>query len=140
MNGKRVSKQPVIIPPKGVVTRISSNVLAVDDPRVARAIRFIFEHYQDNQLSPDTLAAVAGLSRSGLDRAFHKFLGHSPAQQIKNVRVEHAKKLLLESDLKAHEVADQTGFSSIVHFSQAFHRITGSRPSKFRERGEKKSK
>jgi len=136
MSGKRAPKQPVIIAPKGVVTRVSTNILAVDDLRVARAIRFIFEHYQDHELSPDSVAAVAGLSRSGLDRAFQKYLGHSPAQQITNVRLDHAKKLLLESDLKAHEVASQTGFSSIVHFSQAFQRVTGIRPSKFRERSE----
>jgi len=140
MNGDQVPTEPVIIPPKGVVTRVSSNVLAVDDPRIARAIRFIFEHYQDNHLSPDTLATVAGLSRSGLDRAFQKYLGHSPAQQITNVRLDHAKKLLLESELKAHEVAAHTGFSSIVHFSQAFHRVTGIRPSKFRDRSERNRK
>jgi LacI family transcriptional regulator len=138
MGGRRPPKKPVIIPPRGVVTRVSTNVLAVEDPRIARAIRFIFEHYPEPQLSPDVLAGVAGLSRSGLDRAFHKYLGHSPAQEITNVRIGHAKRLLLNSGHKAHEVATQTGFSSIVHFSQAFHRITGIRPSKFRERNEAK--
>ena len=135
MNGKRPPKQPLIVPPKGVVTRVSTNVLAVEDPRVARAIRFIFEHYQDNALDTDTVAKIAGFSRSGLERAFRKHLGHSPAHEIAQVRLSHAKRLLLDTELKVHEIAAQTGFSSIVHFSEMFFRVTGVRPSVFRATG-----
>jgi LacI family transcriptional regulator len=132
MDGKRGPRAPILIPPKGVVTRMSTNVLAVPDQKVARAIRFILEHHRQNNIGTPEVAAAAGLSRSALDRAFNKYLGRSPAQDILAVRVESAKKLLLETKLKAHEIAAQTGFSSIVHFSQAFSRITGHRPSVFR--------
>jgi LacI family transcriptional regulator len=132
MNGKRSPTEPILIPPKGIVTRMSTNVLAVPDPKVGRAVRFIFEHYGEINIGVPEIAAVSGLSRSALDRAFFKFLRRSPAQELLKVRIENAKKLLLESDLKAHEVANRTGFSSIVHFSQAFHRLTGERPSHFR--------
>src|SRR5262249_13568616 len=118
MSGKRIKTEPILIPPKGIVTRMSTNVLAVPDPKVARAVRFIFEHFPQINIGVPEIAAAAGLSRSALDRAFFKFLGRSPAQELLKVRVEHAKKLLLESELKAHEIAAQTGFSSIVHFSQ----------------------
>ncbi|HTR40337.1 MAG TPA: DNA-binding transcriptional regulator [Pseudomonadales bacterium] len=132
MSGKRIKTEPILIPPKGIVTRMSTNVLAVPDPKIARAVRFIFEHFPEINIGVPEIAAASGLSRSALDRAFFKFLGRSPAQELLKVRVEHAKKLLLESDLKAHEIAAQTGFSNIVHFSQAFHRIVGERPSYFR--------
>lgn len=134
MDGKPAPTEPILIPPKGIVTRVSTNVLAVEDPNVARAVRFIFEHHQDNLMGVEQVAAATGLSRSALDRAFNKYLGHSPAQQILSVRIEQAKKLLTETNLKAHEVAAQTGFTSIVNFSQAFRRATGSRPSHFRNR------
>jgi len=132
MDGKPCPSDPILIPPKGVVTRMSTNVLAVDDPNVARALRFIFEHFQDPAVGPNEVAAVAGLSRSALDRAFVKFIGRTPAQEIRAVRVEHAKQYLVETSLKTHEIASKTGFSGIVHFSQAFQRITGRRPSHFR--------
>lgn len=132
MNGKRSPTEPILIPPKGIVTRMSTNVFAVPDPKIARAVRFIFEHFQETNIGVPEIAAASGLSRSALDRAFFKFLGGSPAQQLLKVRVENAKKLLLKSDLKAHEIAAQTGFSSIVHFSQAFLRVVGERPSRFR--------
>jgi len=132
LDGKRPPREPILIPPKGVVMRLSTNVLAVPDLNVARAVRFIFEHYAENSIGAPEVAAAAGLSRSALDRAFQRFLRQTPTQKILSVRVEHAKKLLLETDLKAHEIAVQTGFTGIVHFSQAFHRLTGSRPSRFR--------
>lgn len=138
MDGKPVPHDPILIPPRGVVTRMSTNVLAVEDPKVARGIRFIFEHFKENLFGPGEVAAAAGLSRSALDRAFQKYLGRSPAQEILSVRVEHAKKLLLETNLKAHEIASQSGFSGIVHFSQAFHRFTGYRPSRFRRQSRPK--
>ncbi len=131
MNGKRAPAEPVLIPPKGVVTRMSTDILAVPDPRVARGVRFIWEHYRENIGAPE-VAAAAGLSRSSLDRVFFKYLGRSPTQEILNVRLNRAKNLLAETRLKAHEVAEQCGFSGIVHFSQAFQRAMGVRPSEFR--------
>ena len=132
MHDKRAPRAPILIPPKGVVMRMSTNVLAVPDLKVARAVRFIFEYHQESNIGTPQVAAASGLSRSALDRAFQRYLGQSPAHKILSVRVEHAKKLLLETDLKAHEIAEKTGFTSIVHFSQAFRRATGSRPSVFR--------
>ncbi|HEY3761523.1 MAG TPA: DNA-binding transcriptional regulator [Verrucomicrobiae bacterium] len=131
MDGKRAPRKPILVPPKGVVTRMSTNILAVPDVKVARGVRFIWEHYRENIGAPE-VAAAAGLSRSSVDRSFLKHLGRTPAQEILNIRINCAKKLLLETELKAHEVATMAGFTGIVHFSQAFHRATGIRPSYFR--------
>lgn len=133
MDGRKSPREPVLIPPKGVATRMSTNILAVPDLKVARGLRFIWEHFCEDIGAPE-VAAAAGLSRSGVDRAFVKYLGRSPAQEILALRIRCAKKLLLETQLKAHEVATQSGFKNIVHFSQAFHRVTGTRPSRFRKR------
>jgi LacI family transcriptional regulator len=132
LDGKPAPREPILIPPKCIVTRISTDVLAVDDPKCARAVQYIFEHYKESNIGVPEVATATGMSRSALDRAFHKHFGQSPAMKILSIRIAHAKKLLLETDLKAHEIAYETGFSSIVHFSQAFHRATGCRPSHFR--------
>ena len=132
MDGKPGPRAPILIPPKGVVTRMSTNIIAVQDPNIARAMRFIFDHFQDKNIGVPELARAAGLSRSALDRAFLRHIGRSPAQEILSVRVEQAKKLLRETKLKVHEIADHAGFTDIVHFSKAFCRITGSRPSHYR--------
>jgi LacI family transcriptional regulator len=131
MNGEAPPPQPVLIPPKGIVTRMSTNIMAVPDVRVARALRFIWEHHAE-PIGTREVGAVAGLSRSALERVFKNHIGRNVAQEILQRRIDHARKLLLETDLKAHEIAARTGFSGIVHFSQAFHRLTGTRPSVFR--------
>ncbi len=131
MDGKRGPRTPILIPPKGVVTRLSTHVLAVPDVAIARAVLFIWEHYPDAIGTPE-VAAAAGLSRRTLERGFLKHLGQSVNHEIAQVRVERAKQLLLATKLKAHEVARQCGFSDVVHLSKAFHRLTGSRPSHFR--------
>ena len=133
MDGQTAPREPILFPPKGVVTRASTNILAVPDKQVARGLRFIWEHFRGNIGAPEVMAA-AGLSRSALDRLFLEHIGRTPAQEIQHLRIEEAKRLLLETNLKAHEVAAQCGFSGIVHFSQAFHRLTGSRPSVFRRK------
>lgn len=131
MDGKRAPHAPILIPPKGVVTRLSTHVLAIPDLAIAQAVRFIWEHYPEPIGTPE-VAAAAGLSRRTLERDFRKHLGQSVNHEIAQVRVERAKQMLLETKLKAYEVALQCGFSDVVHFSKAFHRLTGSRPSHYR--------
>jgi LacI family transcriptional regulator len=133
MNGRRAPRRPILIPPKGVVTRLSTNILAVPDLKTARALRFIWENFQ-SPIGTKEIAAVAGLNRRKLERDFRRHLGRSVKEEITQLRIERAKKLLLETSLKAEEVAQQCGFSSIVHFSKVFHRHTKTRPSHYRRR------
>jgi LacI family transcriptional regulator len=133
MDGKRVPRKPVLIPPKGVVTRVSTNILAVPDLHIARAVRFIWEHYPENIGTPE-IAKAAGLNRRKLERDFRKHLGRSLNEEINQIRIECAKKRLIETNLKIYEVAQQCGFNSIYYFSKTFSRLTGIRPSLYRRR------
>jgi LacI family transcriptional regulator len=134
MDGGEIPKEPILIPPKGVVTRLSTNILAVPDPQIARALRFIWENFPQ-PMGTDEVAAAAGLNRRTLERGFRLHLGRSVGDEIMRVRIDRAKKLLLESDHKAHQIAELAGFSGMVPFSKAFLRITGTRPSTFRKSG-----
>ena len=133
MDGKRVPRKPVLIPPKGVVTRVSTNILAVPDLHIARAVRFIWEHYPESIGTPE-IAKAAGLNRRKLERDFRKHLGRSLNEEINQIRIECAKKRLIETNLKIYEVAQQCGFNSIYYFSKTFSRLTGIRPSLYRRR------
>lgn len=131
MNHEPVSAVPVIIPPKGVVTRASTDILAVPHREVAIALRYIWQHYAE-PIQTNDVAAAAGLSRYHLMRLFQANLGRSITDEIAHKRIEHAKQLLLETDLKAWQIAEQTGYTNIVHFSTAFTRLVGQAPSHFR--------
>lgn len=132
MAGEPASPEPVLIPPLGVVSRMSTNILAVPDARIARALRYIWEHFHQ-PIGANLVAEAAGLNRRTLERGFREHLHRSVWQEITRVRVEHARYLLAETQLKSHEIAHACGFTGIVSFSKVFLRLTGHRPSAFRK-------
>ncbi len=131
MHGMRRPKRPVTIAPEGVVVRKSSDILAVGHPAVARALGFIWEHFQE-PISVDDVIQSSRISRCGIYRAFEKHVGRSIGEELSRKRVEHAKKLMLESNAKLHRIACASGFSGGEHFSRAFTRIVGVTPSDYR--------
>ncbi len=133
MDGEPPPRNPIIIPPKGVVTRQSTDILAIPHKPTAQALRFIWEHYREQIHTPD-IAVAAGLSRRGLDHAFRQHLHRSVTEEITRRRIEHAKELLLTTTLKAYEVAERSGFSGLVYFSRLFKQTVGVSPREFRRR------
>jgi LacI family transcriptional regulator len=131
MDGEPAPDAPVIIPPKGIVTRASTDIMAVPHREVAIALRFIWQHFREPIQTSD-VAKASGLSRHHLMRLFQTHIGRSIAEEISLKRIEHAKQLLMETNLKAWQIGEEAGFSSIVHFSSAFSRIVGQAPSHFR--------
>lgn len=131
MNGGAAPTEPVLIPPKGVVTRQSTDILAVPDPVIARALRFIWKHFAEPIGTPEVAAAV-GLNRRKLERDFRQYLHRTVNGEITRVRIDFAKKLLKETNEGTETIALKSGFSSAANFSNTFNRITGTRPGAFR--------
>ena len=92
------------IPPLGVVTRRSTDVLAIEDRHLARAVRFIREHACDGITVEDVLADIP-LSRSVFERRFARLFGHSPKAEIVRARLERIKQLLAETELPLKQIA-----------------------------------
>jgi LacI family transcriptional regulator len=121
----------VALPPVRVVRRQSTDVLAVDDPDVADALRYIREHACDPCSIDDVLRNVA-TSRRRLERLFARKLGYSPATEIVRVQMEIAKQLLGQPAIKMPEVSRRCGFADQASFSRAFSRVVGATPSVYR--------
>ncbi|MBA4018423.1 MAG: XylR family transcriptional regulator [Pirellula sp.] len=134
MSGKKpFPGREVLFPPSHVVTRLSTDTFAVDDPSVARALRFIREHAA-SAIGVDEVVRAALTSRRKLERQFEALLKRSPNQEILRVRIERARSLLLETNIALAAVARQSGFSSVKYFGDAFRRQTGSSPGEFRRK------
>ena len=118
--------------PRGVVVRRSSDIFAVTHKAVARALRFIREHYRE-PIGVDDVIAASQTSRCGLYRAFQKHVGRSVGQEIDRQRVEHAKTLLRQSREKLYRIAHSSGLSGAEHFTRVFRRVTGITPSAYRQ-------
>lgn len=133
MAGRICEPQRILVEPTHVVTRRSTDVLAMDDRQVARALRFI----QDNTVRPIGVADVVrhvGCSRRTLELRFQQILGRSVNREIQQARLERAKRLLAETDLPVARVAVASGFSSVNYLIRLFHQRIGLAPAAYRER------
>ncbi|MBA4189248.1 MAG: XylR family transcriptional regulator [Planctomycetaceae bacterium] len=131
MAGEPAPTEPILIEPLGVVTRQSSDVLAVGDRDVAAAVRYIREHACKGIMVDDVLAVVP-VSRSILERRFTQILGHSPKEEISRVRLRRIKQLLAETDLSLAQVATMTGFQHPEYLNVMFKSKTGQTPGEYR--------
>lgn len=121
----------VLFPPSHVVTRMSTDTLAVENPALARALRFIRER-ACQPISVADVVQAAVTSRRDLERQMQNSIGRSPNQEILRVRIRRAQELLVDTDLSLESVARQTGFRSRKYLGDAFRRETGCRPGEFR--------
>lgn len=121
MQGNAISQNPVLTPPKGVVLRRSTDIPAVELPCIAKAIRFIWDHF-DQPIDVETVIAKAGMSRSFVYKEFDKAIGCSVAKEITRCRLNKAKNLLKHTDMDINEIAPSCGFSGVVSFCRAFAR------------------
>lgn len=132
VEGKSVPDEAVVVPPAGVVERQSTHVLAVSDPVVAKAIRYIWDHL-DLQVSVDHIAAHVGVSRRSLERAFRTNLGRSVNGERLRKRLERCAELLHGTRMSIQEIAAATGFPSRSYLHRAFRKQYHVSPGEFRK-------
>jgi LacI family transcriptional regulator len=121
----------VYYPPSHVVTRLSTDTVAVDDPTLAMALRFIRDHACEGIGVGDVVCAAA-TSRRCLERQMQEIIGRTPNQEILRTRIRRAQTLLAETDLSLETIAHKTGFRGHKYLGDAFLRETGQRPGAFR--------
>ncbi|HLX72905.1 MAG TPA: helix-turn-helix domain-containing protein, partial [Verrucomicrobiae bacterium] len=132
MRGKRPPANPIRIPPSRLIVRKSSDLLAVSHPGVARSLRYIWENCH-KPISVKDLLPVAGMSRSGLHQAFLEHVGRPPGSELHRARIEKAKRLLAQVDLKLDAVAQMSGYHSANSFWVAFKQATGISPKQYQK-------
>jgi LacI family transcriptional regulator len=123
----------VTVEPIEVVPRQSTDLLAINEPDVVAALRFIRSRFSDVIKVKDVLRHVA-MSRRSLEMHFKTLLGRTIHDEILRVRIEHAKHLLLTSEWSMPYIADECGFALASQFSFVFRRETGETPVAFRKR------
>lgn len=122
---------PALIAPHGIVSRQSTDVLAVDHPAVFAALRYIKAHFAE-PITIESVVEYAGLSKRGLEKAFEQHLGRTPASELRRVRLDKAKRLLTETNDKIESIALDCGYSNSSNLSCAFRRDTKMSPREYR--------
>ncbi len=133
MSGRAASNEfkPVLVPPVGIQTRRSTDVMAIDDWLVANVLRFIREHACEG-LRVSRIVSEFRVSRSLLYRRFDSVMGMAPHQEILRVQMERAKTLLSQTDLPVERVAEMSGFKNPEYLYVAFKRAMGMTPRDYR--------
>ena len=131
MAGKPPPKRTILVEPKHVITRESTDIVAVEDADVAQAIRLIREH-ACRGLRVKEVAETLGLSRRALQQRFHRVLQRTPKEELMRVQIDRAKILLIQTDLSVEQVSRRSGFTTFEYFVRAFRREMGVTPRRYR--------
>ena len=132
LSGGKPPKRPILLPPMGVVTRHSTDVMAIEDNYVVEAMRYIRENASKGIRVKEVAKAVS-MSRRLLERRFRKSIGRSPFAEIRRLQIEHIKTVLAQTDKTLEAIAPECGFESIMCMSLAFKKATGKTPGAWRK-------
>ncbi len=97
-------------------------------------VRAHIEKNLDQPLNINGLARIACLSRAHFIEKFHRETGFSPMAYVRKVRLEHAARAIMSSDVVLREIARQFGFRDEFQFSRVFRRTMGVAPGSLRTR------
>lgn len=133
MAGETPPPEPILVPPKQLVVRTSSDTLAIEDSVVVEAMRAIRRRASEPIRVDDVVEAVP-VSRRPLETRFRRATGRTIAEEIMSAHVGRAQELLVTSDLTVLDVALASGFRSQQHLSQVFRKRLGCSPGQYRAR------
>lgn len=132
MDGGRPPAKPILLPPDGVVTRNSTDVLMLEDDTVVSAMRYIRLN-ADKPISVVDVQREVLVSRRNLERRFRVAIGRSILQEIRRARIERACELLRDTDFDMQLIAERCGFQNQVRFSTVFRQLMATSPSNYRK-------
>jgi LacI family transcriptional regulator len=131
MSGQSPSCLRIHIDPVRVVTRRSSDTLAIKDRTVAAALRFISEQASHGCTVTDVTKFV-NVSRSLLERRFRQYLKRSPQAEIRRVQIDRIKQLLAETNFTLERISELSGFEHPEYMSVVFKRLIRQTPGQYR--------
>jgi len=132
MNGENMANETIVIHPTHIVTRQSTDILAMEDREVANAIRFINEHSR-KPIQVVDVENNSTLSRRMLEKRFKAATGSSIGSHIRKARVNYIATLLLETNMSISQITFLVGFNTTANFSRYFQNELGMKPSQYRK-------
>lgn len=130
MDGGRIARQ-TMVPPKCLVTRRSSDTIAIRHPGISKALRYIWDH-AGSAVSVSEVAQASGMSPRGLHKAFITHLHRPPHDELQRVRIERAARMLRETSEKTAVIAREAGYDSAKNMFRAFRRHMSMTPTQYR--------
>ncbi|HMJ54038.1 MAG TPA: substrate-binding domain-containing protein [Polyangiaceae bacterium] len=136
LSGRAIEGKRSVVSPVGVMARRSSDVLAVDDAVVAKAVRWIRAN-ADRRLTVTMVAGAVGGGRQRLERRFRAVLDRTIQEEIRRTHLEAATRLLTTTRAGLPDIAKRSGFTNAALLNAAFRRELGTTPGAYRRRVQK---
>jgi LacI family transcriptional regulator len=136
MRSGQTPNTDVVVPPRGLVMRQSTDALAVIDPDLRRAVHYMRDHLAE-PLRVEHIAEAVGLSRIDLYHRCQSELQRTPADQLRAIRLEQARRLLKNSGESVEDIAAACGFGTRRTFDRCFIRMHKMPPVAWREKHRK---
>jgi LacI family transcriptional regulator len=133
MSGRGTVPERIVVYPTHIVIRRSTDVVAVEDKSLARALRYIRGTSCREELTVAGVARNAGISRRLLEKRFRRELGYSVLDDIRRVRTDKMAQLLVETQLPVCEIAETLGFGDVQHFARYFRSVKKMSPLAYRK-------
>lgn len=133
MAGGKPATLVTSVMPKDLVERGSTDTVAVSEPAVVKALRYIRQHAPSGGVNVDSVLKEAGLSRTSLDVKFRRHLGRSVSDEIMRIRLQRIRTLLRQTDMPLAEIAKRSGFLNPSHMCAVFRRTFGNTPGDYRK-------
>ncbi|MEM9079208.1 MAG: substrate-binding domain-containing protein [Verrucomicrobiota bacterium] len=124
---------PLYVSPGQIIRRRSSEALAVSHPKVAEALQIMRANF-GNGLTLEQVSEAVKMSKRGLEKAFQKHLSRSPATELRRIRLDHAKRMLAQTDTKIESIALECGYCNSSNLSLAFKKDTQLSPREYRQK------
>jgi LacI family transcriptional regulator len=132
MGGEKARQRHFFIDPLGVVTRRSTDILAVEDRLVATTLTFIQSAAAKGIRVRDVVNSLA-ISRSTLETRFKAATGDTINTAIRRSQLQRVRRMIAETNLAMKEIAAVTGFKSVQHMTTSFGKAFGRTPAKYRK-------
>ena len=131
LHGEPATPHEIHLPPLGVTTRQSTDLVACADPQMQQVLRFIRDHAHEGIDVRAVLKSVP-MARRSLERRFQELIGRSPADEIRRVKINKVRHLLDTTNMSIPDIAEACGFKYVEHMIPVFKKHHGNTPSRYR--------
>jgi LacI family transcriptional regulator len=132
LDGAQLEPGVIIMPPRELVVRQSSDFVYVEEKVVNAAMQFIAAN-SHKSIGVEDVVRAGDVSRRKLETRFEQCLGRTVATEIRRVRIEQAKRLLAANELPVAEIAKVVGFGTNSQMARVFQRELGLSPRTYRD-------
>ena len=132
MSGITPDNTTILIPPKGIEVRSSSDEFVIEDPIVLQAVRLIRKQAFTG-LTVGEICKTVGVSRSTLERRMKATLQRNPKEELLRVRFREVNRLLRNTNFTIDTISEMTGFSQAHYLQTAYRERHGKTPGAYRK-------